>query len=335
MQQKTALITGITGQDGAYLAEFLLEENYKVIGLQQLSATPNTQNIDHLKNDIKLVNGDMTDANNITKILSETKPDEVYNLAGQSHVGISFDMPEYTAQVNALGTLRLLESIRLLNLNTKFYQASTSEIFGNAPAPQNEDTPLNPCSPYAAAKIYAHHIVKIYRDAYGLFACNGILFNHESPIRGEEFVTRKITKAIASGEVLELGNLKAKRDWGHACDYVRGIWMMMQNDTADDFVLATGVSHSVREFVERAYAHAGITIEWQGKGENEIGVDATGKTRVKINPNFYRPNELHELIGDATKAKNILGWQPEISFDDLIKEMVDSDLPPVRQMKSA
>jgi len=327
MQQKRALITGITGQDGAYLAELLLDKNYIVYGLQQLSATPNTQNIDHLKNDIALINGDMADANNITKILSNTRPDEAYNLAGQSHVGVSFDMPEYTAQVNAMGTLRLLESIRILNLDTKFYQASTSEIFGNAPAPQNENTQLSPCSPYAAAKVYAHHMVKIYREAYSMFACNGILFNHESPIRGEEFVTRKITKAIANKAVLELGNLNAKRDWGHARDYVRGMWMMMQTDTADDYVLATGQSHSVRDFVEKCYAHINVNIEWQGNGTDEIGLNKTTKeTLVKINPDLYRPNELHELCGDATKAKSNLGWRPEISFDNLISEMMESDL---------
>jgi len=257
-----------------------LDKNYIVYGLQQLSATPNTQNIDHLKNDIALINGDMADANNITKILSNTRPDEAYNLAGQSHVGVSFDMPEYTAQVNAMGTLRLLESIGILNLDTKFYQASTSEIFGNAP-----------------------------------------------PIRGEEFVTRKITKAIANNAVLELGNLNAKRDWGHARDYVRGMWMMMQTDTADDYVLATGQSHSVRDFVEKCYAHINVNIEWQGNGTDEIGLNKTTKeTLVKINPDLYRPNELHELCGDATKAKSNLGWRPEISFDNLISEMMESDL---------
>lgn len=336
MHQNTALITGITGQDGAYLAQFLLEKNYCVIGFQQLSATPNTQNIDHIKNDITLFNGDITDANNIMAVLNETQPDEMYNLAGQSHVGVSFEMPNYTAQVNAIGTLNILESIRILGLNTKFYQASTSEIFGNAPAPQNEETPLNPCSPYAAAKIYAHHMVKIYREAYSLFACNGILFNHESPIRGEEFVTRKITKAIGAGEVLELGNLNAKRDWGHAQDYVRGMWMVMQHDKADDFVLATGQSYSVREFVTQCYAHIGVTIEWQGADESEIGINAKTKDiLVKVNPKFYRPNELHELIGDASKANNVLGWQPKISFDDLVREMVDADFSPIRQQKTA
>ncbi len=324
MQQKTALITGITGQDGAYLAQFLLEKNYKVIGLQQLSATPNTQNIDYLKNEIQLIHGDMTDANNITHILSQTQPNEIYNLAGQSHVGISFDMPHYTAQVNAIGTLNILESIRILNLNTKFYQASSSEIFGNAAAPQSEDTPLNPCSPYAAAKTYAHNMVKIYRDSYDMHASNGILFNHESPIRGEDFVTRKITNTVNSGEILELGNLNAKRDWGHAQDYVRGMWLMLQQDTPGDYILATGQSYSVREFTTRCFAHIGVDIEWKNSGLDEIGINKkTQEIMVRVNPNLYRPNELHSLIGDASKAKNILGWSHEISLDELISEMMN------------
>lgn len=329
MAQKTALITGITGQDGAYLAQHLLDKKYIVYGLQQLSATPNTQNIDYLKphKSFHLINGDMTDANNITKILFDTKPDEIYNLAGQSHVGVSFDVPDYTAQVNAMGTLRLLDSIRILGFDTRFYQASTSEIFGNAPAPQNENTPLYPCSPYAASKTYAHHMVKIYRDAYGMHASNGILFNHESPIRGEEFVTRKIIKAISNGNVLELGNLDAKRDWGHAKDYVIGMWLILQQKIPDDYVLATGKSYSVRQFVEKCCAHKDIEIAWENSGLNEIGINKkTQQILIKINPKLYRPNELHELRGDASKAHEKLGWIASTSIDDLISEMMDFEL---------
>lgn len=332
MKQKVALITGITGQDGAYLSDFLLDKNYIVYGLQQISTTPNTQNIEHLLNhkNFHLIQGDMVDAHNITNIITKTKPDEIYNLAGQSHVGLSFDVPDYTTQVNALGTLRILETIRMLDLNTKFYQASSSEIFGNAPKPQNEETSLTPCSPYAAAKAYAHNITKIYRDAYDIYACNGILFNHESPIRGEEFVTQKIISAVKSirdgkDRILTLGNLNAQRDWGHAKDYVRGMWLMMQQNTSDDYVLATGQSYSVREFVEKSFTHIDITIEWKEDGLDEIGIDkATGKTLVTIDEKFYRPNELHTLIGDATKAKQQLNWQPEISIDDLIKDMIEN-----------
>jgi GDPmannose 4,6-dehydratase len=334
--QKTALITGITGQDGAYLADFLLTKNYSVIGLQQPSATPNTQNINHLLHhkNFKLIVCDITDSNSIFSILKTTQPDEIYNLAGQSHVGLSFDMPEYTTHVNAIGTLKLIETMRILNLhNTRFYQASTSEIFGNADhSPQNENTPLVPASPYAVAKTYAHNMVKIYRDSYGMHASCGILFNHESPIRGEEFVTRKITKTISAihkneQETLTLGNLNSKRDWGHARDYVRGMWMMLQQTTPDDYVLATGQSYSVRDFVERCFEHVNIKIEWRGEGVNEIGVNCkTGKTIVTVSPEFYRPNDVHTLCGDASKAKNILEWSPKISFDNLVIEMMKSDL---------
>jgi GDPmannose 4,6-dehydratase len=333
MTHKIALITGITGQDGAYLSDFLLDKNYRVIGVQQPSATPNTQNIDPLIQhpNFELIICDITDANAIFEILKTTNPDEIYNLAGQSHVGLSFNLPDYTTQVNAIGTLRLLEAIRILELkNTRFYQASTSEIFGNADhSPQNENTPLKPASPYAAAKTYAHHLVKIYRESYGMHASCGILFNHESPIRGEEFVTRKITKAVAQihkGEqkILTLGNLDAMRDWGHACDYVRGMWLMLQQDVADDYVLATGQSHSVRDFVERCFADVDVTIQWQGNGLDEIGINSkTGKQIIIVSPDFYRPNDVHALCGDATKAKDILGWKPEISFDELITEMME------------
>jgi len=324
---KTALITGITGQDGAYLTEFLLQKNYHVIGFQQLSATPNTQNISHLidKNNFELIHGDITDAHNITHILSKFKPDEIYNLAGQSHVGVSFDIPAYTTQV---------KSMRVLDLrNTRLYQASTSEIFGNSGKDiQNEKAPFAPASPYAAAKLYAHHMVGVYRESYGLHASCGILFNHESPIRGEEFVTRKITKAVAQihrGEpdILKLGNLSAKRDWGHARDYVRGMWLMLQQNTHDDYVLATGQSHSVREFLTRAFKHIGTDIIFKGEGLDEVGYDAeTEDVLVAIDPQLYRPNEVHHLCGDATKAYKKLGWKSEISFDELIREMVESDL---------
>ncbi len=336
MTIKTAIISGVTGQDGAYLSDFLLDKGYKVIGLQQPSATPNTQNINHIisHKNFELRAFDITDSNAIFDILKTTTPDEIYNLAGQSHVGLSFDLPDYTAQVNALGTLKILEALRILDLkNTKFYQASTSEIFGNAThTPQNETTSLNPISPYAAAKTYAHHMVKIYREAYGLHASCGILFNHESPIRGEEFVTQKIVKAVANIkcgnlDTLTLGNLNAMRDWGHARDYVRGMWMMLQQDTPDEYILATGQTHSVREFVTLAFAHINIDIEWSGEGLNEVGINKeTGKTVVSVSYKYYRPNELHTLCGDATKAKNILGWNADINFSDLISDMMKAAL---------
>ena len=307
-----------------------------MIGLQQPSATPNTQNIDHLigTDYFETVVCDITDSNAIFRILKNINPDEIYNLAGQSHVGLSFDLPDYTAQVNAIGTVRLLEAIRILDLkNTRFYQASTSEIFGNADhSPQNEDTPLNPASPYAAAKAYAHHMVKIYRESYGLHASCGILFNHESPIRGAEFVTRKITKAVVKihkgdQKNLALGNLGAIRDWGHARDYVRGMWMMLQQDIADDYVLATGEQHSVRDFVIQAFKHVDINIIFEDDGLDEIGINSkTGKKIVTVSPEFYRPNDVHSLCGDATKAENILKWKPEISFSELIKDMMDAEI---------
>ncbi len=331
---KRALITGITGQDGAYLAELLLSKNYDVYGMVRRSSTNNKERLNHLKNDIHLIDGDLADGGNITRMLNTVQPDEIYNLGAQSHVGSSFDMPEFTANVDGLGILRLLESMRTLDMqDTKFYQASSSEIFGNSPeTPLNETSPFLPCSPYGVAKLYAYWTVINYRQAYDFYACNGILFNHESPMRGAEFVTRKITKAVAgiyhgSKETLKLGNLNAKRDWGHARDYVRGMWMMMQMDQAGDYVLATGETRSVRKFIEAAFAYIDIQIEWQGESENEKGINKkTGDILVEIDPNFYRPNELHCLVGDAKKANKKLGWSPEISFNDLVAEMVAHDI---------
>jgi GDPmannose 4,6-dehydratase len=331
---KCALITGVTGQDGAYLAELLLSKNYDVYGMVRRSSTDNKERLNHLKNDIHLIDGDLADGGNITRMLNTVQPEEIYNLGAQSHVGTSFDMPEFTANVDGLGTLRLLESMRTLDMkDTKFYQASSSEIFGNSPeSPLNESSSFHPCSPYGVAKLYAYWTVINYRQAYDFFTCNGILFNHESPVRGSEFVTRKITKAVASihhgsKEILKLGNLNAKRDWGHARDYVRGMWMMMQAEQAGDYVLATGKARSVREFVEAAFTHIDIQIEWQGENEKEQGINLkTGDVLVKIDPDFYRSNELHHLVGDASKAKDQLGWSPEILFNDLITEMVTHDI---------
>jgi len=330
---KVAFITGITGQDGAYLAPLLLEKGYTVHGLERRGSLSHTDRINHI-NDIHLHYGDMTDATNLMRLIKEIEPDEIYNLAAQSHVQVSFDTPEYTANADALGTLRLLESIRILGLEnkTKFYQASTSELFGNAPAPQNETTPFQPQSPYATAKLYAYWACKNYRDAYGVFASNGILFNHESPLRGETFVTRKITKTVAAikhGEQshVSLGNLDAKRDWGHAKDYVRAMWQVLQHEKPDDFVIATGQTRSVREFVEQAFKHINHDIEWQGQGTDELGISKqSGEVVVKIDPQFYRPNEVHELCGDASKANKELGWKPEITFEELVEEMVKHDL---------
>lgn len=340
--QKTALITGITGQDGAYLADFLLKKNYLVHGIKRRSSLFNTERIDHLYQDPheKKVNlflhyGDMTDATNILKIIQDTQPDEIYNLAAQSHVKVSFETPEYTANSDGLGVLRMLEAIRILKLQkkTKFYQASTSELYGKVmEIPQNEETPFYPRSPYGVAKLYAYWIIKNYREAYNLFACNGILFNHESPVRGETFVTRKITRAAAKiklglQEKLFVGNLDSKRDWGHAKDYVEGMWLMLQQKKADDFVLATGKTTPVREFIEMAFAETGIKITWKGKGVKEKGINSkTGKTIVEIDPKYFRPTEVDLLIGDATKARKILGWKPKYQLSELVKEMVASDL---------
>lgn len=340
---KTALVTGVTGQDGAYLAELLLEKGYDVIGLRRRSSSFNTWRVEHLYNDphekrgrsIRFDYGDLTDSTNLVRILQTYQPDEIYNLAAQSHVAVSFETPEYTANADGIGTLRLLEAIRILGLEkkTKFYQASTSELYGKVvETPQSETTPFYPRSPYAAAKAYAYWITVNYREAYNIYACNGILFNHESPIRGENFVTRKITRAVASiqlglQECLYLGNLDAQRDWGHAKDYVEGMWRMMQHHEPEDFVLASGRTHSVRHFVDLAFKAAGVDIEWSGEGVNEVGRDAkTGIERVKVDPLYFRPTEVDLLLGDATKAKELLGWEPTTSFEDLVTEMVKIDL---------
>jgi GDPmannose 4,6-dehydratase len=342
---KTALITGITGQDGAYLAELLLAKGYRVHGVKRRSSSFNTARIDHLYQDphetdlrLKLHYGDLTDATNLIRIVQETQPDEIYNLAAQSHVQVSFETAEYTANADGIGTLRLLEAIRVLGLEgrTRFYQASTSELYGKArEVPQSETTPFYPRSPYAAAKLYAYWITVNYREAYGIHASNGILFNHESPLRGETFVTRKITRAVAAihhglQDVLWLGNLDAKRDWGHARDYVEGMWRMLQQPRGDDYVLATGETHTVREFVERAFAETGVTLRWEGAGADETGRDAkTGAVRVKIDPRYFRPTEVDILLGDATKAREVLGWKHAISFPELVREMVKADLETV------
>jgi len=339
---KTAFITGITGQDGAYLAEFLLDKGYIVHGIKRRSSSFNTGRVEHLyqdrhEKDIKffLHYGDLTDSTNLIRLLQQTKPDEIYNLGAQSHVAVSFETPEYTANSDALGTLRLLEAIRILNMekSVRFYQASTSELYGKVQQiPQTEKTPFYPRSPYGAAKLYAYWITVNYREAYGMHASNGILFNHESPIRGETFVTRKITRAVAAiklgqQETLYLGNLDAKRDWGHARDYVMGMWMMMQQQEPDDYVLATGETHSVREFTELAFKHADIDIKWRNQGIDEVGTDASSdKVLVKVDPKYFRPTEVELLIGDASKAKSTLGWQPKTSLDKLVSEMVDEDI---------
>ena len=339
---KTALITGVTGQDGAYLAELLLQKGYIVHGVKRRSSLFNTDRIDHLykdqhEKDVKLFlhYGDLTDSTNLIRIIQETQPDEIYNLAAQSHVGVSFETPEYTANADALGTLRILEAIRILKLEkkTKFYQASTSEMYGEVQEiPQKETTPFYPRSPYGVAKVYAFWITKNYREAYHIFGCNGILFNHESPIRGETFVTRKITRAVAKIKLglqqkLFLGNLDAERDWGHAKDYVEGMWLMMQQDIADDYVLATGIKTSVKRFTEMAFGEVGIKLEWKGKGKEEKGMDkATGKVLVEIDPKYFRPTEVDKLIGDPSKAKKDLGWKAKHTVEELVKEMVASDL---------
>ncbi len=355
---KKALITGITGQDGAYLAEFLIEKGYEVHGIKRRTSLFNTDRIDHLYQDpheedrrFILHHGDMTDSSSLVHIIQKVQPDEIYNLAAQSHVAVSFEEPEYTANSDALGTLRLLEAIRILNLadKTRFYQASTSELFGKVQeVPQTEKTPFYPRSPYAVAKLYAYWIVVNYREAYGMYACNGILFNHESPIRGETFVTRKITRALARivlglQDCMYLGNLDAKRDWGHAKDYVEMQWLMLQQDEPDDFVIATGEQHSVREFVDRAAREFGIILRWEGSGIDEVGIIEelrteeaglgtgalgldVGKIIVRVDPRYFRPTEVETLLGNPEKAKKKLGWQPRITFDDLVREMVRSDL---------
>jgi len=339
---KTALITGITGQDGAYLAEFLLKKGYIVHGIKRRSSSFNTERIDHLYKDPHERNvnffmhyGDLTDSTNLIRIVQEVQPDEIYNLAAQSHVQVSFETPEYTANSDAIGTLRLLEAIRILGLEkkTKFYQASTSELYGKVQEiPQSETTPFYPRSPYGAAKLYAYWVTVNYREAYGTFACNGILFNHESPLRGETFVTRKITMAVAKiknglQDKLYLGNLDAKRDWGFAGDYVEAMWLMLQQDEPDDFVIATGKMHSVREFVELAFGEVGVDILWRGKGIDEVGVNAaTEDVLVEIDPRYYRPTEVELLLGDPTKAKEKLGWEAKVGIRELVKMMVEGDL---------
>lgn len=327
---KVALITGITGQDGSYLAELLLEKGYEVHGIIRRSSLINTHRIDHLYQNIKLHYGDLTDSTNIVRVIQKVQPDEIYNLGAQSHVKVSFEMPEYTADVDAMGTLRILEAVRLLGMEdrVRIYQASTSELYGLVQeTPQSETTPFYPRSPYGVAKIYGYWITKNYREAYGMYACTGILFNHESPRRGETFVTRKITrvlKAISEGkqEVLTLGNLNAKRDWGHARDFVEAMWLMLQQDQPDDYVVATGVQYSVREFVEQAAPYFGMSIVWQGKGLDEVGIDSnTGLVRVIIDPKYFRPAEVETLLGDASKAKKELGWEPKTSFKQLVEDM--------------
>ena len=346
---KVALITGITGQDGTYLAELLLEKGYEVHGIKRRSSLFNTARVDHLYDDphdknvkFRLHFGDVTDATNLIRIIQETRPHEIYNLAAQSHVKVSFETPEYTANADALGTLRILEAIRILKLEsfTKFYQASTSELYGKVQSvPQNEDTPFYPRSPYGVAKLYAYWITKNYREAYNMFASNGILFNHESPIRGETFITRKITRGAARIQMglqdkIYVGNLDAERDWGHAKDYVRGMWQMMQLEKPDDFVLATGVTTSVRRFVELTFNEMDVQIEWQGEGAKEIGIDTkTGKTRIEVDTNYYRPTEVDQLIGNASKAEKAFGWKPTHTVEQLVKDMVVSDLELMKRDK--
>jgi len=345
---KRALITGITGQDGAYLAEFLLAKGYEVHGMTRRSSLFNTQRIDHLFEDthdqvrkpLFLHYGDLTDSTAIIRLIQQTQPDEIYNLGAQSHVKVSFDTPEYTAQADAVGTLRILEAIRILGMekHVRFYQASTSELYGLVQEiPQKEATPFYPRSPYAVAKLYGYWITVNYREAYGMYACNGILFNHESPIRGETFVTRKISRAAARISLglqdrLYLGNMDALRDWGHARDYVEGMWMMLQAETPDDFVLATGKQYSVRQYVERAFGRVGLPIEWRGEGVDEIGVVAgTDRKVVAVDPAYYRPAEVETLLGDPTKAREQLGWSPRVTFEELVDEMVDADVEVARQ----
>jgi len=331
---KTALITGITGQDGSYLAELLLEKGYKVHGIVRRASLINTHRIDHIYDSITLHYGDLTDSTNLVRVIQQVQPDEIYNLGAQSHVKVSFEMPEYTGQTDALGTLRILEAVRLLGMEskTRIYQASTSEMFGLVQEiPQKETTPFYPRSPYGCAKVYGYWITKNYRESYGLYACTGILFNHESPRRGETFVTRKITrglKAISEGKqnVLYLGNLNAKRDWGHAKDFVRAMWMMLQQEVPDDYVIATGKQYSVREFVEKCAPYFGFDIEWYGSGLDEIGIDKkTKKTIIAVNPKYFRPSEVETLLGDSTKAKENLGWEPIIKFETLVEDMCKNE----------
>ena len=356
---KRALITGITGQDGSYLAEFLLNKDYEVHGLIRRSSTFNTDRIDHIyidphdpKSRLFLHYGDITDSGQLTNLIYNIQPDEIYHLAAQSHVRVSFDMPEFTGDVTAIGTTRLLESIRRSGIKTRFYQASSSEMFGESPPPQNEETPFRPRSPYASAKVYAYWMARNYREGYGMFACNGILFNHESPRRGETFVTRKVTRALARikyglEKKLYLGNLEARRDWGYAPDFIEAMWLMLQQDRPDDYVIATGETHSVREFVNLAFSYAGIELEWVGSGPNEKGVIKSyasslnpptsnlriGDAIIEIDPRYFRPLEVEFLQGDASKAKKRLGWEPRVKFSELVKIMVEAELKNLEEMK--
>jgi len=336
MTQKTAFLTGITGQDGSYLAELLLDKGYEVHAIQRRASVFTTPRIDHLLEHPRLhtYHGDLSDSSSLHRLIAATNPQEIYNLGAQSHVGVSFEVPEYTAEVTGIGTVRLLDAIRESKVSCRFYQASTSELFGGIPGtePQSETTPFYPKSPYGAAKLYAYWVTVNYREAYGMYACNGILFNHESPRRGETFVTKKITQAVARihqgrQEVLRLGNIDAKRDWGHARDYVQAMWLMLQQDAPRDYVIATGETHTVREFVELAFAEVGITIEWRGEGVDEKGYDAaTGKPRVLIDPQYFRPAEVELLLGDPSKAEAELGWKRKVSFRKLVASMVKYDL---------
>jgi GDPmannose 4,6-dehydratase len=336
---KKAFITGITGQDGSYLAEFLLNKGYEVHGIIRRASTFNTHRIDHIYQDrhksgvkLFLYYGDLTDSSNINRMLEKIQPDEIYNLAAQSHVQVSFEVPEYTAEADAIGTLRIIDAIKDTGINSKFYQASTSELYGKVQeVPQSETTPFYPRSPYAAAKLYAYWIVKNYREAYNLHASNGILFNHESPRRGETFVTRKITMAAARikegmQDCLYMGNIDARRDWGYAPDFVEGMWMMLQQDKPDDYVIATGEMHTVREFIEKSFGHLDINIAWKGKEEKEVGIDRnTGKTIIQIDPKYYRPTEVEQLLGNPAKAKKQLGWEPKVKFEQLVEIMTEAD----------
>ena len=340
MKKKVALITGVTGQDGSYLTDFLIKKNYKIIGVKRRSSSFNTKRIDHIYNNLSQSKnfvpyyGDLTDSSNILRIIQSTQPDEIYNLGAQSHVHTSFEIPEYSANADALGTLRILEAIRVLKLQnkTKFYQASTSEIFGNTAVPQNENTPFRPRSPYAISKLYAYWTTVNYREAYGIFAVNGILFNHEGPRRGETFVSRKITRAVCEifrnkRDFFTLGNLNAKRDWGSAKDYIESMWLMLKAKKPSDYVIATGKSYTVKNFVEEAFKHVNIKIKWQGKGLREVGLNKkTGKILVKVDPVYFRPTDVNELRGDFSKAKKELKWKPRTTFRQLVKEMMESDL---------
>jgi len=344
MMKKVALITGVTGQDGSYLTDFLIKKNYKIIGVKRRSSSFNTKRIDHIYNNLSQSKnfvpyyGDLTDSSNILRIIQSTKPDEIYNLGAQSHVHTSFEIPEYSANADALGTLRILEAIRVLKLQnkTKFYQASTSEIFGNTTVPQNENTPFRPRSPYAISKLYAYWTTVNYREAYGIFAVNGILFNHEGPRRGETFVSRKITRAVCEifrnkRDFFTLGNLNAKRDWGSAKDYIESMWLMLKAKKPSDYVIATGKSYTVKNFVEEAFKHVNIKIKWKGKGLREVGLNKkTGKILVKVDPVYFRPTDVNELRGDFSKAKKELKWKPRTTFRQLVKEMMESDLKEIK-----